>query len=190
MDKLLKDMSVSSVLISVIGVVLLIMPNLTNRLIVFGIGTVLVVYGIFRVFRYVRREASAAMFDHDLSAGLISAVSGLFMLVYSNVVIGILPFILGLFLIFGGALTIQTAFDVRRFHGTRWNLHLIAGLLFVFFGMTAIRNPFGTAGAMTRFAGACMLVLGIYMFTANRKVNDLRRRFMSDTDIIDEEDIK
>ena len=106
MDKLLKDMSVSSVLISVIGVVLLIMPNLTNRLIVFGIGTVLVVYGIFRVFRYVRREASAAMFDHDLSAGLISAVSGLFMLVYSNVVIGILPFILGLFLIFGGALTI------------------------------------------------------------------------------------
>ncbi len=183
MKKLMNNVSVSSILIAIIGLVLLIMPSLTNKIIVYGIGIVLLVYGLARIIRYMKREATAAMVDHDLSIGLICAVTGLFMLMYSSVVISILPFLFGLFLIFGGARSIQTAFDVKRFHGDRWTVHLVIGLIFVVLGITAIRDPFSTAQLLTRFVGAGMLVEGVYMFIANRKVVELRSKYTGGTGV-------
>lgn len=178
MKEFLKNVSVASVLTAIAGLVLLIMPTLTDRIIVNGLGIVLLVYGAFRVIRYMRREATEAMIEHDLSIGLICVVTGLFMLIYSDVVIGILPFLYGLFLIFGGARSIQTAFDVKRFKGTNWTVHLFIGIAFGVVGIIAIRNPFGTAIVLTRFIGVGLLVLGIYSFIANKKVSNLRDNYM------------
>ena len=190
MGEVLKEVSVSSILIAVVGLVLLIMPNLTNKIIVYGIGAVLVVYGIGRIFRYIRRSADYGVMEHDLSVGLVCVVSGLFMILYSAVVISVLPFLFGLALIFGGAMSVQTAFDVRRFHGASWTMHLVIGIAFVLAGVEAIRNPFGTASLLTRFVGLCFLLLGIYTYIENKKVTELRRAFRESPDIIDEEDIK
>ncbi len=190
MRDVLKDASVSSILIAIVGLVLLLMPSLTNRIIVYGIGGVLAVYGIGRIFRYIRRSADAGSLEHDLSAGLVCVVSGLFMILYCPVVISVLPFLFGLALIFGGAMSIQGAFDVRRFHGDRWVLNLLIGIAFVVAGIAAIRNPFGTASLLTRFVGLCFLILGIYTYMENKKVTELRRQFQGSSDIIDEEDIK
>ena len=187
---LLKEVSVSSILIAVVGLVLLIMPNLTNRIIVYGIGAVLVIYGIGRIFRYIRRSADYGVMEHDLSVGLVCVVSGLFMILYSSVVISVLPFLFGLALIFGGAMSVQTAFDVRRFHGPRWNMHLVIGIAFVLAGVEAIRNPFGTASLLTRFFFNYTATTEIYTYIENKKVAELRRAFREGADIIDEEDIK
>ena len=180
MKDLLKDVSVSSILTALIGLVLLVMPKLTNKIIVYGIGIVLLVYGAGRILRYIGRDAGRAMMDYDLSVGLVCAVMGLFMLLYSKVVIGILPFVFGLFLIFGGARSIQTAFDIKRFRGSNWSVHLIVGIAFVIVGVIAIRDPFSAAATLTRFVGLSMLVQGIYMFIAGRMVRELREQFMSD----------
>ncbi len=179
MKDILKNVSVASILTALAGLVLLIMPTLTNQIIVYGLGIGILLYGLFRVFRYMKGEATSAMVEHDLSIGLICIVTGLFMLVYSSVVISILPFLFGLFLIYGGARSIQTAFDIRRFHGDHWGVHLIIGIAFAIVGIIAIRDPFSTAQVLTRFIGACLLVEGIYMFIANRKVIGLRAGYMS-----------
>ena len=190
MKKLLNNVSVSSILVALVGLVLLLMPSLTNKIIVYGIGIVLLIYGVGRILRYVTtRDAASAMANHDLSIGLICAVTGLFMLLYS-VVISILPFLFGLFLIFGGARSIQTAFDVRRFHGVHWVFHLVVGIIFAIAGIEAIRDPFSTASLLTRFVGLSLLLLGIYMFLSNRKVNELRSKYMYEEDSIDQDAVK
>ena len=191
MKKLLNNVSVSSILVALVGLVLLLMPSLTNKIIVYGIGIVLLIYGAGRILRYVTtRDAASAMANHDLSIGLICAVTGLFMLLYSSVVISILPFLFGLFLIFGGARSIQTAFDVRRFHGVHWVFHLVVGIIFAVAGIEAIRDPFSTASLLTRFVGLSLLLLGIYMFLSNRKVNELRSKYIYEEDIIDQDTVK
>jgi len=184
------DFSWSGILTAVFGLVLLIMPTLTNKIIVYGIGVALLVCGAVRVVRYVRRDPSEAMMNRDLSAGLICVATGLFMLLYSGVVISILPFLFGLFLLFGGALSIQTSFDIKRFGGSRWKMHLVIGIVFVVLGATAIRNPFGAASALTRFVGACLLLEGVYMFVAGRRVRSLRDAFMREDNVIDADQIK
>ena len=190
MRKLLNDVSASSIMVAVFGLILLLMPSLANRLIVYGIGIALLVYGAVRVFRYRQRDPAYGMAGHDLFIGLVCVVSGLFMLLFSSIVISILPFILGVFLIFGAVRSIQTAFDVRRFHGLHWSIHLLFGIFFAVAGIQAIRNPFGTAKMLTRFAGAGLLLLGLYMFLANQKVNSLRSQYMSGPDIIDQDSIR
>lgn len=190
MKKLLNDVSVSSILVALFGLILLLMPSLTNKLVVYGIGILLLVYGTCRIFRYMKRDAAAGMTDHDLFIGLVCVVTGLFMLLHSTVIIKILPFLFGLFLIFGAARSIQTAFDIRRFHGFHWGLHLLVGIFFAIAGIRAIRNPFGTAKVLTRFVGGILLILGIYLFLANRKVQDLRSKYMSEPDIIDQDSVR
>ncbi len=190
MKKLLNDVSASSILIAVIGLILLLMPSLTNRLIVFGIGIALLIYGAVRIFRYMKPDAGDGMADHGLALGLICIVTGLFMLLYSSVVISILPFLFGLLLIFGAARSIQTAFDVRRFHGLYWWFHLLVGIFFAIVGIQAILNPFETAQRLTRFIGLGLLLFGVYMFLSGRKVKKLRSDYTSGDDIIDQESVK
>ena len=190
MKKLTGNTTVSGILIAIVGLVLLLMPSLTNRIIVIGLAVALLLYGIYRIIRYATtRDAAAAMNGHDLAIGLICAVIGLLMLLYSSVVISILPFLFGLLLLYGAARSIQTAFDVRRFHGLYWALHLIIGIVFVIAGIAVIRDPFGTAQVLTRFVGICLLVLGIYQFVSNRKVSQLRTEYRSENDVIDQEEV-
>ena len=203
MKKLNGSVPISSILIAIVGLVLLLMPSLTNKIIVFGIAVVLLLYGVYRIIRYVttRDAAAADMNNHDLAIGMVCAAVGLFMFLNASFVIGILPFLFGLLLIYGGARSIQTAFDVKRFHGMYWVLHLIIGIVFVIAGIAAIRDPFSTAQVLTRFVGVCFLVLGIYLAFSNRKVGQLREEYMSEDDgtdraqymtkddIIDQEDV-
>ena len=187
MKKLNGSVPISSILIAIVGLILLLMPSLTNKIIAFGIAVVLLLYGVYRIIRYVttRDAAAAAMNNHDLAIGMVCAAVGLFMFFNISFVIGILPFLFGLLLIYGGARSIQTAFDVKRFHGLYWVLHLIIGIVFVIAGIAAIRDPFSIAQVLTRFIGVCLLVLGIYLAFSNRKVDQLRAEYMTEDDVTD-----
>ena len=72
MKKLLNNVSVSSILVALVGLVLLLMPSLTNKIIVYGIGIVLLIYGIGRILRYVTTRDAASL------ATLLMAVTSSF----------------------------------------------------------------------------------------------------------------
>ncbi|MCI6766781.1 HdeD family acid-resistance protein [Porcincola intestinalis] len=186
MKKLENGLSVGSIIMAVLGLILLIFPSITNKVIVFVIGIALIIYGAYRVIRYLRREITVAVTEHDISVGLICIVTGLFMLAYSRVVIGILPFLFGLSLIFGGAISIQSSFDMKRFGSMRWMYNLLTGIAFAAVGVVALKNPFASAAVLTRFVGAMMLVEGIYMCAAGVAIERLRKAFRGD-DIVDEQ---
>ena len=181
MKKLENGLSVGSIIMAVLGLILLIFPSITNKVIVFVIGIALIIYGAYRVIRYLRREITVAVTEHDVSVGLICIVTGLFMLAYSRVVIGILPFLFGLSLIFGGS-----SFDMKRFGSMRWMYNLLTGIAFAVVGVVALKNPFASAAVLTRFVGAMMLVEGIYMCAAGMTIERLRKAFRGD-DIVDEQ---
>lgn len=187
MKKFENGLSVGAIIMAVLGIILLIFPTLTNKVIVMGIGTALIVYGIYRVIRYLRREVTVAVTQQDIFVGLISVVTGIFMLTYSKVVISILPFLFGLILIFGGAMSVQSAFDMKRFGSLRWSYNLFVGIAFAVVGVIALKDPFASAALLTRFVGAGLLIEGIYMAAAGVTIEKLRKDFMGDDNIIDQQ---
>ena len=200
MKWMVNDLTTGSLITSVLGLVLLIFPKLTNKLIVLGIGLVLLCYGIYRIVRYMT-AGLRAFSEYDLSYGLIAAAGGVIMLIYSAVVISILPFLFGLLLIVGGAVSVQTAFDMKRFGRENWIMHLIFGIAFLIVGAVSIRNPFKAAEVLTRFVGGSLLVEGLYLTSVSVSKDEMRRsgayrsgRFggldPEDPNIIDEEDVK
>lgn len=187
MKKLENGLSVGAILMAVLGLVLLIFPSITSKVIVFAIGIVLMGYGIYRIVRYLRRDVILAASERDLSVGLICIVFGLFMLIYWKVIVGILPFMFGLVLIFGGAMSIQSSFDMKRFGRLKWTYHLIVGIAFAVVGVIALKNPFASAMVLFRFVGAGMLIEGFYMCAADLALGKLRKAFRGDDNIIDEQ---
>ena len=61
MKKLENGLSVGSIIMAVLGLILLIFPSITNKVIVFVIGIALIIYGAYRVIRYLRREITVAV---------------------------------------------------------------------------------------------------------------------------------
>ncbi len=188
MKKLEKNIPVSGLITAIAGLIMAIMPNLTNLILVRGIGIALLINGIFRVIHYMRGKSMAAMLDNEMSIGLMSLVAGIILLAYPDLVISILPFLFGLYLIFGGTISIQNALDVYRLRkSSMWIFHLIVGIALIILGIVVISQPFSAAGVMTRFVGICILAEGIYMFIASLRVGKLRKDVIN-KNIIDSDD--
>ena len=180
MKKLENGLSVGAIIMAILGLVLLLFPNLTNTVIVCAIGSALIVYGSVRVVRYLKGDAVEASGGQDITIGLICIVCGIFMLIYRSAVIGILPFLYGLALVMGGAMSIQTAFDMKRFGSLRWTWHLLVGIAFAVVGIVVLRNAAATAAIITRLGGIGMLVEGIYMCATGVSGAKLRKAFRQD----------
>ncbi len=188
MKKLEKNIPVSGLITAIAGLIMVVMPNLTNLILVRGIGIALLINGIIRVVHYMRGKSMAAMMDNEMSIGLMSLVAGIILLAYPDLVISILPFLFGLYLIFGGTISIQNALDVYRFRkSSMWIFHLIVGIALIILGIVVISQPFSAAAVMTRFVGICILAEGIYMFIASLRVGKLRKEVIN-KNIIDSDD--
>ncbi|HIV86938.1 MAG TPA: DUF308 domain-containing protein, partial [Candidatus Pygmaiobacter gallistercoris] len=144
-----------------LGLVLLIWPSLSGRLICYAIAAVLAVYGVYRIVCYFTRDIVLTMLRRDLAAGLAALVGALFLILRPELLISLLPVLFGLALLVGAISELQAAFDLRRMEDDRWYYPLIAAAVQGVLGAVILANPFGTAMVLMRFIGASLVVEGI-----------------------------
>lgn len=63
MKKFANGLPVGALITAILGLILLIFPTITNKVLVYGIGIVLIVYGAYRIFRYLRRDAADILIE-------------------------------------------------------------------------------------------------------------------------------
>ncbi len=61
-----------------------------------------------------------------------------------SVIISILPFIVGIVLVFSGLIKVQDGINLKRFNYDRWFLVLGFAVISVILGIVVLLNPFGT----------------------------------------------
>ena len=75
--------------------------------------------------------------------------------------VSILPFILGLYLIFDGVVKLQAAIDIKKEGYQKWGILLLLAVLMIALGVVILLNPFQSAQALITFIGICMLLDGV-----------------------------
>ena len=150
-----------AILTAVFGLILLIFPSLSGTILCYGISAGLLVYGIFRLLAYFRHQPQSALQQHDFSAGIMLVAVALFILLKPELIISLLPVLLGLLLVMGGARETQIAVDLYRLQEARWYVPLVAAVVQVILGLVILWNPFATAMVLMQFIGASVLVESI-----------------------------
>lgn len=154
------NMILSAALYMVLGLILLIFPATTARTICYLIAGIAIVTGLVNLVVYSTRNITRNYYRNDFVTGLMLMVLGIFVIYKVDLVIALVPFIIGLCIIVSGLFKLQGALDVQRMGG---NAVLILGLAVVnvVIGILMVINPFDSAMLLYRLLGAGLLFSGL-----------------------------
>jgi hydrogenase/urease accessory protein HupE len=159
--KILKErFSLSSVATLAIGLLLVIYPDFTGKAICWLIAASLITKGAGSILSRYRNKSLPQPVVFELMGGISTIFMGLFVALRSEMLISIIPFVVGLFLLISGVTSLQKAFEMKRMNYAKWNHGLIFTLIKVALALVIVMNPFGTAMTLTRFIGACLVYDG------------------------------
>ena len=159
-SKILKGQIITSILYIAFGVCLVLMPvNMVNIICKFVFGILLILVGIYHILIYVAEKLSATIFD--LFSGGILLVLGIFLFMNPQVVVKLLPTLLGTFILVDSIWTLKGSFRLKKRDQGTWKALLIGSLIFIALGIALIMNPFAAIKYTVMFAGGIFVVNGI-----------------------------
>ena len=149
------------VVVSALGLVLTIWPDIASNALLNGIGTILILAGLIRSLRYFRGETSVVVLANDLAIGLISIMAGILIISLKALLFSLIPVLLGIVVLVGGVIKLQSTLDMKRMHIRRWYLELACTIISIVLGILILFNPFSTAMLLMRVIGVALLLEGV-----------------------------
>lgn len=150
----------SGLLLTLGGLILLLMPELTLKAIANAVGIILIVIGVIFIISYICRKQLAAG-NYDLVKGIVTIGVGLFICMRSELVISILPVLLGIGVVVSGILKLQHGFDLKRMEVGAWTKVMVMAAINILIGLIVVLNPFSTVAFLMQLIGAGLIFSGL-----------------------------
>ena len=170
MNKQKKFRTVSVILSSVfavMGLFLILNPQISEKIMGIIIGVIFIVYGLSRVIGYIFSAGLKEESVFDFIAGLLNAGIGMFIIMYHGAVLKTAAVIVAVTVCFEGIMRIMTAFDLKKAGYSKWQREMIAGTAAILLSLFVIFNPFKAVMAVYISFGIALLILGIFhMYTS------------------------
>ena len=168
--------SILTVCLIVVGIILLIFPQIALNVMCKIIGLFLVIYGIVKLSSYFSKDLFELAFQFDFGLGIVSLVLGIIMLFRTGRIIDILSVVVGIFVIVDAGLRIQTALEAKKFGLSKWWLMLIMSLAAAILGILLIVLPYQTTGFVVRLIGLNLVLDGVMnLFIVQNAVDTIKR---------------
>ena len=152
---------VISAALCILGVLLIVYPTISAKVLCYILGGVLTVYGIIKMVGYFSKDLYRLAFQYDLASGALITALGVIMLVFPDGVISVTHTVIGILILADGLFKIQIAIDAKRFGVSRWWLIAAAAILTGVVGLLLILHPFAGAAAAMILMGVGLLTEGI-----------------------------
>ncbi len=157
-----------SALYVALGVVLIAWPSLSLRMIGIALGIVMIVLGITYAIIYYTKDNLQGFLQMDLVIGIVCFAFGIFILLNQSFLGEVLPFAMGIILLLGAVVKIQSSLNMRKLRFRKWYLVLICAAVIVALGIVLLCNPFqkydDPAKAehyMLLYIGGCLVLDGL-----------------------------
>ena len=180
----LKSWSVlSAITMIAIGLVLMIFPGVSLNVVCTVMGIAFIAWGAIRILSYFLLSIEEFMYRSDMIAGLLFILGGILMLARQNIVLDIIPILLGLVIVISGITKLQNAVIAKRIGYDGATLYMILALISIVFGFVIMFFLSGTLAAKTLFVliGAGLVYSGgsdlyVTLFISN-KYNKFMKEF-------------
>lgn len=149
----LKKATQANVLVSIafilLGFMLTFKPDTTFSLIVNIIGGIIILFGVVKIFNYIKLKKEFNLFEYDLLFGIIGVVLGLVVIVFGRDVANIFRVIIGIWIIYNAVLKIQVSLYLKKGATPVWTYTLCGAVimlvcgLFVTFKTNAVISTIG-----------------------------------------------
>ena len=158
LSKIFKSSLISSVGLSILGILLIFESEATIVSISYIIGGILIAMGVLGIMRYFYSEINSLM---DIIYGVVTVILGLVVILNPQAIASIIPFIIGILIIISSVTKLQYALTLNKYKNPLWKTTLIISIITLIFGLVLIFNPFAGAVFITKLVGALILLYGI-----------------------------
>ena len=155
----LKSEIISSVFYLAFGLCLILIPDQTVNIIckiVFGL--IMIASGIYHIVIYTAEKEKATILD--LFTGVIVMVLGIFLFFTPQIVIRILPYLLGAFVLVDSIWKIQGSYRLKKAQRGRWKIIFLGCLVFIALGVSMLFYSFMSVTQMILFSGIILTADG------------------------------
>ena len=163
----------SSLLYIVLGVVLLVMPELSLGFACLLIGGAVVIYGVVRLAAYLRGGPAADKLD--LVLGVLLILLGLFLLIWIRFLLAFVPVVLGIYILIDSFGSLKRSLDMKALGFSRWWVSFLVAAALAICGLVMVLNPFGTIEGLVMFVGLGFLIDGVTTLVNTILLERLRR---------------
>ena len=163
----------SSLLYIVLGVVLLVMPELSLGFACLLIGGAVVIYGVVRLAAYLRGGPAADKLD--LVLGVLLILLGLFLLIWIRFLLAFVPVVLGIYIQIDSFGSLKRSLDMKALGFGRWWVSFLVAAALAICGLVMVLNPFGTIEGLVMFIGLGFLIDGVTTLVNTILLERLRR---------------
>lgn len=180
--KFLKNLQINALVTAlvyiVLGILFILIPSVVTTSLAAILGVALVVTGVIYIVDYFRRW-DIEYRSNGLAIGILMIFGALFMLLQSDVVVTIIPLLLGLAVIVSGAIKLQNAIVFFRSEDKLWIPTAILSLVCLVLGVIIMMNPFAAFNALIVLIGVSLLVSGltdlVIIFLMSRRVKHIKK---------------
>lgn len=189
MLKNLKSWSILSAIVMIaVGLILMIFPGVSLNVVCTVLGIAFIAWGAIRILSYFMLSIDEFMYRSDMIAGLLFILGGVVMLARQNLMLDIIPILLGLVIVISGIAKLQNAVIAKRIGYDGATMYMILALISIIFGFVIMFFLSGTIAAKTLFVliGAGLVYSGgsdlyVTLFISN-KYNKFMKEFEKDLD--------
>ncbi len=153
----------TSLATAVMGVVLLFLPSLTNKVVGIITGIIFLLSGLNSIFKYFHREG-AKIYSLNLVFGVLYILLGGIIIVYPFSVVDFITICLGIYMIINGLSKMNYAVWLKKGEEDSWLVTLVSGILIAVIGILVVFNPFASL-TITKLAGAFLIITGVIDLT-------------------------
>ena len=187
--KMLKELKWEAILTGVLyillGIVALVIPETMQKTLGYLIGIVLIIAGLVSMVCYLLRDARENYYHNEFVFGLVGIVVGAAVLYKVEVIISLIPFILGILVLFSGCSKLQDAIDLKRLSYGSWVGMLVVAVINIILGVVLICNPFKAAVLLFRVLGVGLILSGASDCFSTIYFARKFRRFKQEQDALD-----
>lgn len=157
-----KSFCLLSVAYIVLGLVLVIWPDISVHTFCFVFGIGMIIFGGAHLILYFTKDRFLNVMQPDLVIGVVCVSTGCYILLKMEYMLEIIPFAMGIVALLGGIVKVQSALDLRRLGASRWYIMLIWSAVLLIMGALLVVNPFDEQQKIVVIlTGASLLVDGI-----------------------------
>lgn len=156
----MKGEIVSSVFYIAFGLCLILIPDQTVNIICKVIfGLVMIAAGIYHIAIYVAEKGKATILD--LFTGVIVLVLGVFLFFTPQIVVKILPYLLGAFVLVDSIWKLKGSIRLKKVEQGQWKVLLAGSIIFIILGGLILFFPFVSVPKMLLVCGCILTANGV-----------------------------
>lgn len=182
------DLSIiASIIFTIIGLCLIIFPDVSLNIMSYVIGGLFLIFGIY-LFTI---NYNSLILTDMIFFGVMMVLLGVILIVYPKLIAQLIPIVLGIWFITDSIVKIRISLSLKDYDDTPWVLTLILSIISMLCGVVFILHPLASSEVITTFIGALIMIYAlsdiIDMFMFKKHINDVVKSFKKNIKVIDME---